>query len=75
MSQKHSREQLLKERWFPKISSKLSIAKWKKENVDLWQRARKEVLNVLATHQPLEKEKRERIREIVKEAERAVTKS
>jgi trimethylamine--corrinoid protein Co-methyltransferase len=77
LSQKHTREQLLKERWFPKISNRLSIAEWKKEKVDLWQRARKEVMNILATHQPnpLEKEKRERIREIVNEAERAVAKS
>jgi trimethylamine--corrinoid protein Co-methyltransferase len=77
LSQKHTREQLPKERWFPKISNRLSIAEWKKEKVDLWQRARKEVVSILQTHQPkpLEKEKRERIREIVSEAERAVAKA
>jgi len=77
LSQKHTREQLPKERWFPKISNRLSIAEWKKEKVDLWQRARKEVMNILQTHQPkpLEKEKRERIRQIVNEAERAVAKA
>ena len=73
LSQKHTREQLPKERWFPKISNRLSIAEWKKEKVDLWQRARREVLNILQTHQPkpLEKEKRDRIRKIVNEAEKA----
>jgi len=76
LSQKHTREQLTKERWFPKISNRMSIPEWKKERIDLWQRARKEVMNILQTHQPklLEREKRERIREIVKEAERAVAK-
>jgi trimethylamine--corrinoid protein Co-methyltransferase len=73
LSQKHTRERLSKERWFPKISNRLSIAEWKKEKVDLWQRARREVLNILQTHQPkpLEKEKRDRIRKIVNEAEKA----
>lgn len=77
LSQKHTREQLPKERWFPKISNRLSIAEWKKEKADLWQRARREVLSILETHQPkpLEKEKRERIREIVNEAERAAARS
>jgi trimethylamine--corrinoid protein Co-methyltransferase len=77
LSQKHTREQLPKERWFPKISNRLSIAEWKKEKVDLWQRARREVLSILETHQPkpLEEEKRDRIREIVNEAERAVARS
>ena len=77
LSQKHTREHLLKERWFPKISNRMPIAEWKKEKVDLWQRARKEAVTILQTHQPkpLEKEKRDRIREIVDEAERAVAKS
>ena len=77
LSQRHTREQLPKERWFPKISNRLSIPEWKKERLDLWQRARKEVTSILQTHQPepLEKEKRERIREIVNDAERSVAKA
>lgn len=47
-----------------KLSNRMSMAEWKKEKVDLWQRARKEAINILQSHQskPLEKEKRGRMR-------------
>jgi trimethylamine--corrinoid protein Co-methyltransferase len=76
LSQKNTRERLVKERWFPKIFNRLGVEEWKKERLDLWQRARKEVKEILRTHQPepLEKDKEEKVRNIVKEAERAAVK-
>jgi len=72
LAQKHTREQLKKERWFPKISNRLGLQEWKKEKQDLWQRARKEVKEILQTHhpQPLEKTVEEKIKDLVRKAER-----
>jgi len=75
LAQKHSREYLRQELWFPKISYKSNVEEWKKNKADLWKRAKKEVLEILRTHQPepLEKEIEERINNIVKKAERTIT--
>ena len=77
LGQKHTRENLTKERWFPKISNRLGLQEWKKTKLDLWQRARKEVKDILQTHHPdpLDKETKEKIRNLVIEAERKVAKS
>lgn len=74
LSQKHTREQLTKERWFPKISNRLGLQEWKKQKQDLRQKARKEAIDLLRTHQPepLEKDIEERIKSLVREAERKV---
>jgi len=72
LSQKHTREQLRNERWFPKISNRLGLQEWKKERLDLWQKARKEAKKIVESHspEPLEKDTEERIASIVKNAEK-----
>jgi len=77
LGQKHTRELLTKERWFPKISNRLGLQEWKKEKLDLWQRARKEAKEILWTHHPdpLDDKAKEKIRNLVKEAEIKMMKS
>jgi trimethylamine--corrinoid protein Co-methyltransferase len=72
LAQKHSREHLRNERWFPKISNRLGLQEWKKEKLDLWQKARREAKKIVESHspEPLEKEIEEKIAAIVKSAEK-----
>jgi trimethylamine:corrinoid methyltransferase-like protein len=62
---------------YTKISNRLGLQEWKKTKLDLWQRARKEVKDILQTHHPdpLDKETKEKIRNLVIEAERKIAKS
>ena len=75
LAQKHSREHLRNEWWFPKISFRSNVEEWKKNKVDLWKLAKKEVFEILRTHQPepLDKEIEEKIKSIAKEAEKKIT--
>jgi trimethylamine--corrinoid protein Co-methyltransferase len=72
LAQKHTRDLLNKERWFPKISNRLPLQEWKKQKMDLWQKAREEAMKILRTHrpEPLDKEKEEKIRNLVCYAEK-----
>jgi trimethylamine--corrinoid protein Co-methyltransferase len=72
LAQKHTRELLSKERWVPRISNRLPLQEWKKQKIDLWQRARQEAMDILRTHQPqpLDKVKQEAIKNLVNEAEK-----
>ena len=72
LAQKHSREHLRNERWFPKISNRLGLQEWKKEKLDLWQIARREAKKIVESHspEPLEKEIEGEIAAIVKSAEK-----
>jgi trimethylamine--corrinoid protein Co-methyltransferase len=74
LSQRHTRDLMNKERWFPKISNRLPLQEWKKERVDLWQRARQQAMEILRTHrpEPLEKKKEEDVRRLVREAEKQI---
>jgi trimethylamine--corrinoid protein Co-methyltransferase len=76
LAQKHTRDLMNKERWFPKISNRLPLQEWKKQKLDLWQKARQEAMEILRTHQPepLDKEKQEKIRNLVLEAEKKAAK-
>jgi len=75
LAQKHTREHLKNERWFSKISYKSNVEQWKKERIDVWKRAREEAVEILRIHQPepLEKDKAQKIKKIVEEAERTLT--
>ena len=59
-----------------KISNRLPLQEWKKQKIDLWQKARQEAMEILRTHEPepLDKEKEERIRNLVLEAEKKAAK-
>ena len=72
LAQKHTREHLRSERWFPAISNRLGLQEWKKEKLDLWQRARREAKKIVESHrpEPLQKEVEEHIAAIVKSAEK-----
>jgi len=71
LSQKHTRQLLNRERWFPRISNRTGLHEWKKEKLDLWRRARQEAKKILATHrpEPLAKDVLERVKNLVREAE------
>jgi len=72
LSQKHTRDLMNKERWFPKISNRLPLQEWKKQKIDLWQKARQQAIEILRNHkpEPLSKEKEEAIRNLISEAEK-----
>lgn len=74
LAQKHSREHVRKELWFPKISNKSNVEEWNKNRMDLWERAKDEVVEILRTHrpEPLDREIEERIRSLAEEAERTI---
>jgi trimethylamine--corrinoid protein Co-methyltransferase len=70
LAQRHTREQYARERWTPKISNRMGFYEWSKEKLNLWDRARREAMEILGTHQPesIERDREEGIRNIVKEA-------
>jgi trimethylamine--corrinoid protein Co-methyltransferase len=74
LSQKHSRVHLRNERWFPKLSYKSNLEEWKRNRIDLWGRAKKEVIEVLRTHrpEPLPGEIEEKIKSIARRAESGI---
>ena len=72
LAQKHTKELMSKERWFPKISNRQPYQTWKEKKMDMWKRARQEAMEILRTHrpQPLDRKKEEAIRSLVNEAEK-----
>ena len=72
LAQKHSREHLRNEHWFPKISNRLGLQEWKKEKLDLYQIARREAKRIVESPnpEPLEKEIEDEIAAIVEKAEK-----
>ncbi|MEM2122792.1 MAG: trimethylamine methyltransferase family protein [Candidatus Bathyarchaeia archaeon] len=70
LAQKHTREHYTKERWMPKISNRIGFSDWSKEKLNLWDRAKREAVEILRTHQPepLERDREEGIRNILKKA-------
>ncbi len=75
LAQRHTRELLKEEQWFPIISSRMNLLEWQKKGQNVWSRAREEATRILTTHQPepLEKEKEKMIAAYVEEAERKVS--
>jgi len=70
---KHTRDFLMKEHFIPQLSDRFKRDTWKKMGgKDVIERAKETAVDILKTHnsEPLEREDRDQIRKIVKEAEK-----
>ena len=77
LSQKHSRDHLRNERWFPKVSYRSNVEEWKKHRGDFWKNAREQTIRILETHKPvpLDGDIARRVNDLAREAERTLTRS